>query len=264
MNQSKKQRKYKKQAFRMTKKWRGGQTQNEEKPLLNKSVENAAENPEDLNKIKEEVESEKTLHIPTLNLGDSEILKTSGELAEGVAVNTLDSIGEIAGVDLSDPKLVEENKEKIVQMSKNAAEVGMIALEAAEPFAKPLMAKTIETGGEILTNVGKAGVKVLLNTAEEIPGVGIIFGSIRSISNIAEAAISSINAGTEVVTSTADAVNATTKNFERLVKEREDITNRTSESIQKFTGGSRKYRSPLVHLHKKSRKYKKKYYKSRR
>lgn len=259
---SKKQRKYKKRSFRMTKKWRGG---NEEKPLINASIENAAKNPVELDKIKQEVEAEKTFHIlPSLDLGDSEILQTTGELAEGIVVNTLDDIGEVVGVDLSDPKLAEENREKIVQMGKNAAEVGAIALEAAEPFTKPLIDKSVEAGGEILSKMGEAGVKVLLNTAEEIPMVGIVFGTIRSISNIGEAAISSINAGSEVITTASDAVNATTKNFERLMEEREKIQNRTNESIQNFSGGSRKYRPRLVHFHKNTRKYKKKNYKTRR
>ena len=251
MNPSRKSRNHKKRVFRMTKKWRGGQE--------------ASSNTAEVDKIKQEVEADKSLHMPSLNLGldlglgDSEILKTTGELAEGVTVNTLEGIGELAGVDLSDPQLVEKNKEKIVQMGKNAAEVGVIALEAAEPFAKPLIDKTVEAGGEALSKMGEAGVKVLLNTAEEIPGVGVVLGTVRSLSNIGEAAISSINAGSEVITTASDSLNAATKNFERLIKEKDEIANRTQDSVQQFTGGSsRKYRPPfLKNRSKRTRKHKK-------
>jgi len=185
------------------------------------------EDKEEIEQIKQEVKEEK----------NSNILGKSSEFAEGVAANAIENVGNLIGIDLDDPNLVEENKEKIKQISENAAEIGSIVAESVEPFTKPLIDKTIKAGTEAASKIGEAGVKVALNTATEIPGVGIIVGSIRSLSNIGDAIVSSVNAGSEVVTSASDTINASVKNFDRLIKEKGDVLNRTKASIDEFTGG---------------------------
>jgi methyl-accepting chemotaxis protein len=142
-------------------------------------------------------------------------------------------------------------------MTKNAAEIGAIAIKAAEPFTKPLIDKTVEAGGEALSKMGEAGVKVILNTAEEIPVLGVAIGTIRSLSNIGEAIVSSVNAGSEVVSSASDTINASVKNFDRLIQEKQQIMNRTQASVNEFSGGSftRKYNKYIKY--KKNNKTKK-------
>jgi hypothetical protein len=119
--------------------------------------------------------------------------------------------------------------------------------------------KTVEASGKALSKIGETGVKVLLNTAEEIPGVGIIFGTVRSLSNIGEAIVSSVNAGSEVITASSDMINATTKNYERLVEEKNQIAGRTNKSIEEFVkptvltdskGGSHRTRKRQRKMHK--------------
>jgi hypothetical protein len=187
------------------------------------------EDKEAIEQIKEEVQDEKK----------SNILGKSSEIAQSVAANAIENVGNLIGIDLDDPNLIEENKEKIKQISENAAEIGSIVAESVEPFTKPLIDKTIKAGTEAATKIGEAGVKVALNTATEIPGVGIIVGSIRSLGNIGDAVVSSVNAGSEVITSASDTINQSVKNFDRLIKEKEDVLNRTKASIDEFTGGFR-------------------------
>ena len=194
-----------------------------------KNDKNKVENKEAIEQIKQEVQDEK----------NSNILGKSSEFAQGIAANAIDNVGNLIGLDLDDPNLIEENKEKIKQISKNAAEIGSIVAESVEPFTKPLIDKTIKAGTEAASKIGEAGVKVALNTATEIPGVGIIVGSIRSLGNIGDAVVSSVNAGSEVLTSASDTINQSVKNFDRLIKEKGDVLNRTKASIDEFTGGFR-------------------------
>ena len=220
-------------------------------------------------KVDEEVKEENKL-VNFLGLGKSPLIQKSKQLAEGIAVNTLNNVGEFVGVDLENPASVQEKLDNMKrtlsdpETTKKMVELGVIALEATEPFAKPLIDKTVEAGSEAISKMGEAGVKVLLNTAEEIPGVGIVLGTVRSLNNVGEAIISSVNAGTEVITSTSDTINATTKNFKRLLKEKEDVLNRTQNSVNNFTqaggalklikGGTRKTWLKRNKKTKKSRK----------
>ena len=212
------------------------------------STENKA-----IDKIKQEVANENGANK------NSQILAKTKEIAQGATINALNTLGEMAGLDLTDPNLVQNNRKKIQQMTKNAAEIGSIALEAAKPFTKPLIDQTVEAGSEALSKMGETGVKVVLNTAEEIPGVGVLIGSVRSLSNIGEAIVSSVNAGSEVISSASDSLNASLKNFNRLMEEKQQILNRTQSSVNEFKGGSssnpfHKKKQFYVRKHNKSRK----------
>jgi uncharacterized phage infection (PIP) family protein YhgE len=278
MNIMNKSRKYKKRGFSITKKRRGqvaGKTQTKEEDKTKEKDEDKtqvekteSENKKDsssndqaeVEKIKEEVEAEKTIHLPNLGLGEASegILSTTGDLIEGATINTLEGMGELVGVDLTDPNLAENNKEKIDEITKNAVEIGTVALEAAAPFTDKLIDETVDAGGHAVSKMGEAGVKVLLNTAEEIPGVGIVIGTLRSLDAVGQAVLSSVNAGSEVVESASDTINASVKNFDRLIEEKENTENRVKASIDEFTGGStRKYRYNRPRVRSKTRKNKK-------
>lgn len=216
--------------------------------LSQKIEQNPTNNEKSIDEIKKEVQNEKK---------HDNLLEKSGKIAEGVALNAVEKVGDILGIDLEDPSLVENHKEEIKNITKNAAEIGAIMVESVEPFVKPLIDETIKESGVILSDSAEAGVKVLLNTAEEIPGAGVIIGSLRSIGNIGDAVVSSINAGTEVVTSAADTVNASVKNFDRLIKEKEGIVNRTKASIDEFTGGFKSRKKQIKKIKKTKKKIKK-------
>jgi hypothetical protein len=184
---------------------------------------------------------------PDADLGDSNFLEKTGQLAEGVTVNAIENTGALLGVDLSNPKETSEklddmkenmtspeNVEKMTEIVGEAAKVGAVALGAAEPFTDPLLKKSgeiLEKSGSI---IGKAGVNILLNTAEEIPGVGVVIGTVRSLSKIGEAGLAVVDATSEVVTTSSDSVNATTKNFNDLMQEKGDVLKRTDDSVKEF------------------------------
>jgi hypothetical protein len=185
--------------------------------------------------------------VPDTDLGNSNILEKTSQLAEGVTVNAITNTGELLGVDLSNPKETSEklddiketltspeNVEKMTEIVGEAAKVGAVALDAAEPFTDPLLKKSgeiLEKSGSI---VGKAGVNIVLNTAEEIPGVGVVIGTVRSLSKMGEAGLAVADATSEIATTSSDSVNAATQNFNDLMKEKEDVLKRTDDSVKEF------------------------------
>jgi hypothetical protein len=199
--------------------------------------EDQKEEEEAIQKIKKEVEIEKKQFA-----SENNILAKTKDVALNMAAKTVDKVEDLLGVDLTDPNLVEKNKQEIQQLSKNAAEVGNLIAESVEPFAKPLIDKSINASEKILSKVGETGAKVMLNTATSIPGIGAVVGTYRSLGNLGDAIVSTVNTGSQLVTSVADTINASKKNFDRLLKEKEDILNRTKASIDEFTGGTRSYK----------------------
>jgi hypothetical protein len=149
---------------------------------------NSLYNKETPNQVLDEVKREHEF-----NLSTAPILQKTSELAEGVALKTIENIGLLLGIDLSNPEDVNgnldkiklalsnpETKEKIRSIIGQVSEILGVAIEAASPFIEPLMNKTFEVGTEALSKMSEAGVKIVLNTAEEIPGVGVLIGTIRS------------------------------------------------------------------------------------
>jgi hypothetical protein len=221
-----------------------------------------------IQQIKQQVQNEDSIknflpsiHMPSVNLADSNILNKSANLVEGLGVKALEGIGDSIGIDVTDPNQVNQklsqikktitdprNVEQLKDILSNVAEIGAVGIEAAKPFLDPLIDTTVDKFKNAASEIGEAGVKIALNTAEEIPGVGVVIGTVRSLSNAGEAGLAAINAGNEVVKATSDSINAATKNFNRLIKEKGDLINRTQNSINDFMNSS-KY-NPQNYLNK--------------
>ena len=205
--------------------------------------------------IKKKIEEEHSLGnlLPDFGLGDSKVMDKVVDLSEGVALKTIDNTANILGIDLDNSEQFKErvediknvlddpeNKELIKDIAGEISEIGVVALDAAKPFVNELITDVSDKLGVIGNEFGETGVKVALNTLEEIPGAGVVIGTIRSASNIGEALLASTNATAEVVTKTSDTVNATLQNFDNLLKEKGDVLARTTESINKFSENMKK------------------------
>jgi hypothetical protein len=206
---------------------------------------NSLSNDNNANQIMNEVKKERKFDIPSL--GNIPIFKKTGELAEGLTLKGVERMGTLLGINLSDSRSVNEkldqiklalsdpkNKEKIKEVVGEAAKLGSVAVEAASPFIQPLVNKSIAVGTEAISKIGESAVKIALNTATEIPIAGIVVGTVRSLSNAGEALAAASSAASEVVTASSDTINAATKNFERLMKEKMNSVNRINESVNKF------------------------------
>jgi len=195
--------------------------------------------------IMNEVKKERKFNVASL--GNIPVFKKTGELAEGLTLKGVEQMGSLMGVNLSDSRNVNEkldqikmaltdpkSKEKIKEIVSEAAAVGAVAVEAASPFIQPLVNKTIDVGTETMSKIGESAVKIALNTAEEIPVAGVVIGTVRSLSNAGEALAAASSAASQVVTASSDTINAATKNFQRLMKEKMNSVNRINDSLNKF------------------------------
>lgn len=234
-----------------------------------------------VDELTKKIEDEHSLSnfLPDMNLGDSKVMQKITDLSEALAIKTIDNTSEFLNIDLKDSeqlqKRLEEikvvlndpkNKELMKEVVANFAQVGIVALDAAEPFIDDLITEIFEKLKVVGNEFGEAGVKIALNTLEEIPGYGVIIGTIRSASNAAEAVLASSNAFSEVVTKTSDTINASVQNFDKLMKEKGDLINRTNDSINKF---SENMKSMPTNVNPSSggassRKHKKKFNKSKK
>ena len=209
--------------------------------------------------------------LSNLNLGESKVLNKLTDLSESLALKSIDKSAEYLNIDLNNSdqfkeKLEDlknvfnnpENTKLIGEVVANLSEVGVVALTAASPFITHLFEEITEKVKLIGSEFGETGVKVAMNTLGEIPGYGIIVGTVRSASNIGEAILASTNATAEVVTTASDTLNASMQSFDKLLKEKGDLIDRTTDSINKFSenmkqmpvqqsvgvggGGSRRYK----------------------
>jgi methyl-accepting chemotaxis protein len=186
--------------------------------------------------------------MPNFSLGDSKIMKGIVNLSEALAMQMMDKTAQFFNLDLNDSEKFKqrleelkvilddpENKKLMRELMGNFSELGVISLEASAPFIEKLIIEIFEKLTVMGNEFGKAGLKIALNTLTEVPGYGIIVGSIRSASNAGEAVLASTNAASEIITTTSDNINAAVQNFDKLLKEKQDVIDRTAQSIDSFS-----------------------------
>jgi len=191
--------------------------------------------------------------MPNFSLGDSKIMKGIVNLSEALAMQMMDKTAQFFNLDLNDSERFKqrleelkvilndpENKKLMRELMGNFAELGAISLEASAPFIEKLIVEIFEKLTVVGNEFGKAGLKIALNTLTEVPGYGIIVGSIRSASNAGEAVLASTNAASEIITTTSDNINAAVQNFDKLLKEKQDVMDRTAQSIDNFSNNMKK------------------------
>ena len=191
---------------------------------------------QELAKIKEEREE-----------ANQEIIEDASNLAKGVAVNTLETVGDLVGVDIDNPEAVNkklediketftdpENFEALKETVAAAAEKGAIVLEAASPVIDPLVEKTLDIGSEAAIKMGDTTSIVFWNFIKDIPGFGLAYSLIQNASKLGEAGSAVVNATAELTTDTADSAVVFKKNLEELQNEAADIENRTAQSVNNF------------------------------
>ena len=191
---------------------------------------------DELQKIKDERER-----------ASNQTLEDASTLATGITTHALEGIGDMVGVDVTDPKEAAEdldnikkivsdpeNVEKVKEIVSEAAKQGAVVFQAAQPLIGPVVDTAIKQGEKVFDKSVDALTTTGANLVKEIPGVGLVITGIQDISKIGEAASAAIGATSEIVTQTADSAVVFDKNLKELQKEGELTTNRTNESIKDF------------------------------
>lgn len=178
---------------------------------------------------------------------NEEIIEDASNIAKGVAANTLETVGDLVGVDIdnteavnkklediketfTDPKNFETLKETVAE----AAEKGAVIVEAASPLIDPLADKALDVGAKTATKIADTGTTIFFNFIKEIPGVGLAYTLIQNATKVGEASSAVINATADLATDTADSAVVFKKNLEELQKEGVDTENRTTQAIKEF------------------------------
>lgn len=195
-----------------------------------------------VNKIMEQVKSQRKM-----DLGKLEIVQKVQNLLSGLFLKATDNLAKLANVDINNPIATDQklqqikealinpaNKEKLKEIIGELSKNGAIAIQAASPFIKEFLDKLVPIGTKTMSQWGEAIVKIGLNTATEIPGIGILVGTIRSIGNVGDAIAASTNAAAEIVTSYSDALNGAFLNFKKMTQENSDRLNNINKSISDF------------------------------
>ena len=177
----------------------------------------------------------------------NEMAKNAENIAKGVAVNTLDSIGNAIGININDPasvnktldnfkqmvtdpKNIQKSKEIISGIVNNAA----VYFKAAEPLIDPLTDKMLDVGSKAIEKAGDTATVVASNFVKEIPGVGLAYSLVQDASKIGEAVSAATNAAAELTTSVSDSAVVFKKNLDQLQNEKNEIEKRTMNSLNQF------------------------------
>jgi rRNA processing protein Gar1 len=206
-------------------------------PNLNINMENLTK---PVSNIIEGTKSVVSNIIEDVKIPVSNIVNKGVTLGEGLVEKGIEKVGDVVGVDVTQPQIIENKLHQIENVISNPEikkEIGKIVEvtgEAMEPYIKPLEEKVIEKTKEVGKELGTSAVQIGLNTAEEIPGVGVVIGTLRSLDRAAKAGLSTVNAFAEVSKDTTDAINATAKNYKRLMGEKNKIGQRINNSISTF------------------------------
>jgi len=178
---------------------------------------------------------------------NNEMVEDASTVAKGVIANTLESAGDLLGVDIDNPKAVNEklvaiketitdpkNTEEIKEIVSEAIKKGAVVVEAASPLIDPLAEKALDVGGKTALKMADTGTTIFFNFIKEIPGVGLAYSIIQDASKIGEAGSAVVNATAELTTDTADSAVVFKKNLEELQKEADNTQNRSAESVKEF------------------------------
>lgn len=144
-----------------------------------------------------------------------------------------------------------ELRQEISDTFNSVSDVATIGMKALDKPINEAAEKVGEIVKKVTPDVVEAGVNAGFSAAKAIPGIGSAISIGSMINNISEGAASVVKAGTEATEVTADLVKDTLiafkdekekfekeKELEKLFddkkKEGEDISNRISNSIEKF------------------------------
>jgi methyl-accepting chemotaxis protein len=199
-------------------------------------------------------------------LGSDTAKDMTKEAAEETA-NIIKEGAEIFNDTLDKPEVKEEVKEAL----EKAGEIGEIIVKASEKPIDKLVDVASKETPKIIGATSAGLVKVGTDMLGAVPFVGGIIDLGKAVNDGSKAISASVEAGSEVVEASADAIKETTKNIENELKDLEEkqqvsqeISNRTTDSINTFEnplnkpppqkGGNRKTKRKLIKRRLKSKR----------
>lgn len=193
----------------------------------------------------------------------SNILQILKSLPRGYAVKQIEKLGKYLGVDLSDKKDIDEKidkmiaalnlndpiiKQKLSKLTNEFAQVGQVAVDAVNPVFKKFTDNTVGTLTDASDKISKSAVKVATNALTAIPGVGTPIALAKTVDNLSDVLASASDASKKIVEDTTLSIDATQKNFAKLMNEK---TQSTNNSLQRINNAIEDYKKPQLNLSSK-------------
>ena len=165
-------------------------------------------------------------------------------LIEGMILKSIDKLGYIIGLDVSDPKQVSEKITAIQgvlldpeineQVRIIVGKIGVlltIALDAAEPFIKPMSDKLNRIYVKSTSELGASTITIIKNIAKVIPVYGAIVAMIDAANTVAVSSANTTTAQEHAKMAVGDAIREISDEFRTLLKQKKDLLSRIPNEV---------------------------------
>ena len=150
--------------------------------------------------------------------------------AIGKTVDIAKDVLEKASEKLEDPQFQEDLK----IAAANIADKASIVLDAADKPINKLVDKSVIIGEKLGEKMASSAVKIGLDAAGIIPGVGEVIEAARVVDDIAKAGLAVADAGAQGIEMSADTVSETLNAIQEKIDQAENVLDRTTGSVTDF------------------------------
>ena len=163
---------------------------------------------------------------------------------EGLIIKSIDQLGNVIGIDVSDPKQVNakldeieviisdpEIHEKVVSIVEKMNMLLYVALEAAKPYVKPMADKINNIYIKSTSDIGSSTITILKNIAKAIPVYGAIVALIDTANTVTVTAANTVTAKQHAQSAYNEALILMTDDFKNLLKQKKDLLSRIPTEV---------------------------------
>jgi hypothetical protein len=163
---------------------------------------------------------------------------------EGLIIKSIDQLGNVIGIDVSDPKQVNakldeikviisdpEIHEKVVSIVEKINMLLYVALEAAQPYVKPMADKINNIYIKSTSDLGSSTITILKNIAKAIPVYGAIVALIDTANTVTVTAANTVTAKQHAQSAYNEAVILMTDDFKNLLKQKQGLLSRIPTNV---------------------------------
>jgi hypothetical protein len=150
--------------------------------------------------------------------------------AIGKTVDIAKDVLEKTSEKLEDPQFQEDLK----IAATNIADKASIVLDAADKPINKLVDKSVVIGEKLGEKIASSAVKIGLNAAGIIPGVGEVLNAVRVVDDVAKAGLAVADAGAQGIEMSADTVSETLDAIQEKIDQAENVLDRTNGSVTDF------------------------------
>jgi hypothetical protein len=169
-------------------------------------------------------------------------------LVEGLILESIGKLGNVIGIDVSNPNQVNakldeikvivadpETNKKVRVIVDKISVLLFVALEAAQPYIKPMADKVNDIYIKSTSDIGKSTITILKNIAKAIPVYGAIVALIDTANTITVTAANTVTAKQHAQSAVDEAIREISDEFKSLLKQKQDLGSRIPTEVPEVT-----------------------------